>query len=174
MRELFVVRHGESEGNARGIMSGRGPCRLTEKGRQDAVAVAALMGALGWKPDRVVTSPLPRCVETAERIGAGVPVFDEAFIEIDCGDATGRPFSELEEEHPEFFLRPASEWRGFSEFSGESDDALIERVGAGLDALPRDEAILIVTHGAVFKGVLAHVLGLRTPYFLDLRNGTCM
>ena len=174
MRELFVVRHGESEDNAGRIVSGRGPCRLTEKGRNEAAAVAALMKALGWKPDRVVTSPLPRCVETAEHIGAGAAIPNEAFTEIDCGRATGRLFAELEEEHPGFFLRPASEWRGFSEFSGESDDALIERVGAGLDALPDDEAILLVTHGAVFKGVLAHLLGLRTPYFLDLRNGTCM
>ena len=179
MRELFLARHGESEGNAGGIVQGRGAYRLTEKGRADADAVGALMERLGWRPDRIVTSPLPRCAETAERIaprlGMGTETeTDDAFTEIDCGTAAGRRFSELEAEHPEFFLRPASEWCGFSEFGGESDDELIVRVGAGLDALPSDESILIVTHGAVFKGVLAHLLGLRTPYFLDLRNDTCM
>lgn len=178
MRELFVVRHGEAEGNALGIAQGRLPYPLTERGREQAAHVAQLMTRLGWAPTCAVSSPLTRCVQTAEivaeRLGLGAPQTDEAFTEIDCGTATGQTFSSLRESYPGFFDRPASEWLGFKELGGESDDELIERVGAGLDALPRDERILLVTHGAVFKGILAHLLGFSTQFFLDLRCGTCL
>lgn len=178
MRELFVVRHGESEGNAKGLAQGRLPFPLTERGRVQARQVAEMMRAFGWRPDRVVTSPLLRCVETAEIVagclGFPVPLPDDSFTEIDCGRATGRPFAELEREHPGFFRRPASQWLGFSELGGESDEEVVARVGMGLDRLPEGASVLLVTHGAVFKGVLAHLVGLKTQFFLDLRNTTCL
>jgi len=178
LRELFVVRHGESEGNAKGLAQGRLPFPLTGRGRAQARRVADVMQALRWQATRVVTSPLVRCTETAEIIsdalGFPPPLPNEAFTEIDCGRATGRPYADLERDHPDFFRRPASQWLGFAELGGESDDEVIERVGRGLDALPEEDSILLVTHGAVFKGVLAHLVGLRTQFFLDLRNTTCM
>lgn len=178
LRELFVVRHGEAVGNAKGLAQGRLPFPLTDRGRAQARRIADVMRALGWQPDRVVTSPLARCAETAGIVAASAgfpaPLPDDAFTEIDCGTATGRAFKDLEREHPAFFLRPASQWLGFAEFGGESDDDVIARVGAGLDRLPQGGSVLLVTHGAVFKGVLAHLMGLRTQFFLDLRNTTCM
>jgi broad specificity phosphatase PhoE len=178
LREIFVVRHGESEGNAKGLAQGRLPFPLTDRGRAQARRVAEVMGALGWRPDHVVTSPLRRCVETAGILagahGFPPPLPMDAFTEIDCGSASGRPFAELEREHPGFFRRPASQWLGFAELGGESDDDVVARVGRGLDALPAGRSVLLVTHGAVFKGVLAHLLGLRTQFFLDLRHTTCL
>jgi broad specificity phosphatase PhoE len=176
VRELIVVRHGESEGNARGLAQGRLPFPLTERGRGQARQVALMVRALGWRPERVVTSPLPRAAETAailaHALGFPPPLPIDAFSEIDCGTATGRPFEDLEREHPGFFRRPASQWLGFTEFGGESDDDVVARVGRGLDAL--EGSVLLVTHGAVFKAVLAHLVGLRTQFFLDLRHTTCM
>jgi len=178
VREIVVVRHGESEGNARGLAQGRLPYPLTDRGRGHARRVAEVLRALGWRPAHVRSSPLPRCVETAEIIAAELrlppPVPDQAFTEIDCGRATGRAYSELEREHPQFFHRPASEWLGFRELGGESDDDLLRRVAAGLDRLPAEASVLLVTHGAVFKGVLAHLVGLHTQFFLDLRHTTCL
>jgi broad specificity phosphatase PhoE len=178
MRAIIVVRHGESEGNAKGLLQGRLPFPLTERGRAQAEEVAAMIGDLGWRPDLVVTSPLPRCTETASilraRLGFPEPLPDPAFTEIDCGSATGRPFAELERGHPEFFRRLASRWLGFSELGGESDEEVIARVGEGLRRMPEDASVLLVTHGACFKGVLANLAGLRTPFFLDLRNSTVM
>jgi len=177
MRELIVLRHGESEGNAAGLVQGRRPYPLTDAGREQASCAAGMLRALEWQPTYVVTSPLVRCVQTAgivqERLGLPDAVKQDAFTEIDCGRATGHTFAEMRETHPGFFDRPASEWLGFQELGGESDADLIARVGAGLDALP-DERVLLVTHGAVFKGVLAHLLGLHTQFFLDLRYTTTL
>jgi broad specificity phosphatase PhoE len=178
VRELVVCRHGESEGNRKGLAMGRGPYPLTPLGRRQAEQMAAAIEALDWHPTLLVTSPVPRCVETAEILAAGLsvpaPMEQEAFTEIDCGSATGRPFDALRKEHPGFFDRPASQWLGFHELGGEADAEIVERVGKGLDALPREESVLLVTHGAVFKGVLAHLLGLTTQFFVDLRHTTLM
>lgn len=173
-----MVRHGESEGNALRLAQGRSAHPLTPRGRAQAGAVAALARGLRWRPGRVVTSPLPRCTETAgilaEALAAPAPLEDVAFTEIDCGRATGVPFETLRRDHPEAFARPVAEWGGFEAFGGESPEALFARVARGLDALPRGEAVLLVTHGAVFKAVLAHLVGLRARLLLDLRNGTCL
>jgi len=176
--ELVVVRHGESEGNARGLAQGRRPYPLTPRGRAQAETVARALDRLGWRPTHVVSSPVHRCVETAtilvRALGAPAPVLDDAFTEIDCGRATGRAFADLEAEHPEFFARPPSQWLGFAALGGESDADLLARVGRGLDALPAEERVLLVTHGAVFKGVLHHLLGFPTRFLLELRNDTCL
>ena len=112
-----------------------------------------MMRALGWRPDRVVTSPLRRCVETAEIVAASAgfpaPLPDDAFTEIDCGEATGRAFTDLEREHPGFFLRPASQWLGFSEFGGESDDVVSSLERRGLTPANMNGAGQIVAAGTM-------------------------
>ena len=178
MRELVVVRHGESEGNVQGIAQGELPFPLTERGREQARAAARVVRDLGWTPEEVVSSPTVRCLQSAEEIagelGLGAPRPDPAFTEIDSGLGTGLTFAEMRKRYPDLFDRPASEWLGFRDIGGESDDELIARVGRGLDALPDESRLLLVTHGAVFKGVLAHLMGFHTQFFLELRNATCL
>jgi broad specificity phosphatase PhoE len=161
VRELIVVRHGETEGNLEGIAQGRRPYPLTERGRDQARAVARFLGGVGWQPELWLTSPVVRCVETAAivtaELGVAPAVEDAAFTEIDPGEAEGKPFGATA--------------TGFEEYGGESDVELFARVGAGLDALP-DASVLIVTHGGVFKAILHHLLAFRG--WLGLRCGTCM
>ena len=161
-----MVRHGETEANVAGIAQGRRPYSLTERGRAQAHAAARLIARIGWAPTVTVTSPVVRCVETADivtdHLGVPDPVRDDAFTEIDPGEAEGRAYSDL------------SAADGFERFGGESDTDLFARVGNGLDALPRDETILMVTHGGVFKAILRHLMSLHGPYWLGLRCGTCM
>ncbi len=181
VRELVVVRHGESTGNAQGLAQGRLDYPLTERGRDDVRAAAARMTENGWTFSHRVTSPVQRCVESAELLvgalgGAAFDV-DEAFTEIDCGSATGRRYRDVMKEHPQFFERPANEWLGFAELGGESNAELLARVGAGLDAIGARDPIarvLLVTHGGVFKAVLAHLLALPTNFFLDLQYSSIL
>jgi len=164
--ELIVVRHGEAAGNARGIVQGREPFALTATGREQARVVGQFIARIGWAPARIVTSPVVRARETAAIVGSGIGISDatpvEAFAEIDPGRAVGQPIADF------------SAAAGMEAHGGESVDSLYRRVADGLDALPRDEPLLIVTHGCVFKAVLAHLLDWRGDYWLDLRCGTCM
>jgi len=173
------VRHGETAQNAAGLFTqGMLAHPLTENGREEASAAARLIRAHDWQPEHLVTSPLQRCVETAEivrtTLGLSAATRDPAFTEIDPGALTGLSWQEIYEAHPELAARPANEWRGFAEFHGESQESLFSRVAAGLDALPEDARVLLVTHGGVFKAILAHLLGLSSDYFLGLRTGSCM
>lgn len=161
MTELWVVRHGESEGNAAGIVQGRDPYPLTPLGREQAKTVARFLDRVGCEPEVVVTSPVQRCVETAAILGypdAGTGI---AFAEIEPGSAQGEPIGKY------------AAIEGMDPYGGESVADLYERVAAGLDALPKAR-VLIVTHGCVFKAVLAHLLGLDGRYWLGLEYGTCM
>lgn len=179
MRELIVVRHGETAQNAAGLFTqGMLAHPLTDAGREEAAAAARLIRAHDWQPEHLVSSPLQRCVETAEilRTSLGLPAAreDTAFTEIDPGALTGLSWKEIHEAHPKLAARPANEWRGFAEFGGESQESMFSRVAAGLDALPEDAHVLLVTHGGVFKAILASLLGLSSDYFLGLRTGSCM
>ena len=107
VRELVVLRHGEGEGNARGLVQGRMDLPLTERGRGQARMAAELLRAHRWVPAQVVSSPQQRCLGTAtlvcEALGLEPPVTDEAFVDLDVGQAEGRTMAELVRAHPEVF-----------------------------------------------------------------------
>ena len=177
MRELVVLRHGEGEGNARRLVQGRMDLPLTERGRGQARMAAELLRAYGWVPTLVVSSPQQRCFGTAtlvcEALGLEPPVPDEAFMDLDVGQAEGRTMAELVRAHPEVFARSAWQWR-FEEVGGESREQLMTRVAQGLERLPDSESLLLVSHGAVFKAVLKHLLGMQPDWLLDLRMCTAL
>jgi broad specificity phosphatase PhoE len=83
---LILVRHGESEANAAGLLSGRSEVSLTEKGRaQVAVLSDAVAGAV-----RLISSPLGRARQTADLLGLGLDVeTDERWTEVDYGEFEG-------------------------------------------------------------------------------------
>lgn len=114
---VLLVRHGRTTANASGVLAGWLPgVNLDEVGREQADAVGRRLREAGLAPVRLVSSPLPRCVETAERILAfgeaqadtdaeagteagGIPLdVDERLGECRYGAWTGRPLSELAQE----------------------------------------------------------------------------
>jgi len=155
---FIVVRHGRTRSNAAGLFLGHADPPLDVRGEAQADAVAAaLEGA-----SRVVTSPLQRAVQTAERIAArsGVPVeVDRRFIELDYGEWDERPLADVD---------PGewAAWRSdlaFAPPGGESLHALGERVRAGLDDLvesARRSDVVIVTHVSPLKAAIAWSLGV--------------
>jgi 2,3-bisphosphoglycerate-dependent phosphoglycerate mutase len=62
---LILLRHGESEWNARNLFTGWVDVDLTEKGRGEAVRAGELIKELDRQPDVVYTSLLRRAINTA-------------------------------------------------------------------------------------------------------------
>ena len=86
---LVLLRHGESEWNAKNLFTGWVDVGLSEKGRAEAVRGGQLLGGAGLRPDVVHTSLLRRAIRTAEL----------ALDEIDLGWLPVRRSWRLNERH---------------------------------------------------------------------------
>jgi 2,3-bisphosphoglycerate-dependent phosphoglycerate mutase len=63
---LVLLRHGESEWNAKNLFTGWVDVGLTEKGKAEAARAGELLRDAGLRPDVVHTSLLRRAIRTAE------------------------------------------------------------------------------------------------------------
>ena len=151
---LWIVRHGRTASNASGLLLGRADPPLDDVGREQAAALAASVPEVG----RVISSPLQRCVATAEVFGVPVDV-DERWIELDYGEWDQTPLSSLPAEtwarwRDDLHLRPPG---------GETIAELGERVRAACDDLLAEAAerdVVVVTHVSPFKAAMAWAMGV--------------
>ena len=150
---LILVRHGRTAANASGELLGRRDPALDEEGRSQALAIGRALDHV----DRVVSSPLRRCRETAEAIGRPVEI-DERFIELDYGALEGTPVADV----------PSTTWAAWRADTawrpeaGESLDDLAARVWPALsdliaDATTRD--VVVVSHVSPIKAAVAWAIG---------------
>ncbi|MBW4061465.1 2,3-bisphosphoglycerate-dependent phosphoglycerate mutase [Candidatus Saccharibacteria bacterium] len=93
MGKLVIVRHGESEWNARGVWTGTTDVHLTAKGRADAAKMGELLGDVRF--DHAFASEQVRTHETLDELlktaaQSDVPrSYSHALDERDYGDYTG-------------------------------------------------------------------------------------
>ncbi|QND44529.1 2,3-bisphosphoglycerate-dependent phosphoglycerate mutase (plasmid) [Rhizobium lusitanum] len=92
--KLALVRHGQSEGNARNVFTGWSDLPLIAVGIKEAHAVAQQLTVLGFTFDLVYCSALQRAQETAaiivQDLGLHVDaVLDVSLNERDYGELTG-------------------------------------------------------------------------------------
>ena len=65
MKTLVLLRHGESEWNAKGLFTGWVDVGLSEVGKQEAISGGQLLSQSGMRPDTLHTSVLTRAIQTA-------------------------------------------------------------------------------------------------------------
>lgn len=63
---LILLRHGESEWNAKNLFTGWVDVRLSEKGQAEALSAGLLLKSRGLNPDVLHTSLLRRAIHTAQ------------------------------------------------------------------------------------------------------------
>jgi probable phosphomutase (TIGR03848 family) len=178
MTTVLLVRHGRSTANTAGVLAGRTPgVNLDERGETQAVELAARLMPVHL--DAVVSSPLERTRQTAERLVAGregtLFEVDERFTECDYGTWSGRQLSALAEEplwrtvqaHPAAAAFP----------DGESLAALSARAVAAVRAwnakLGEQATYAVVSHGDVIKAIAADALGLHLDLFQRIHVDPC-
>jgi 2,3-bisphosphoglycerate-dependent phosphoglycerate mutase len=71
MSTLILIRHGESDWNAKGLFTGWVDAALSDRGRAEAEHAGRLLAHAGLRPDVLHTSVLSRAIETAN-IALGV------------------------------------------------------------------------------------------------------
>ncbi len=157
LKHFYMIRHGQTEANARQVMAGSTDSPLTDTGRAQAKAVQSVVQALEIKPKAIIHSDLSRARDTAHIINEvlEVPMHEEADIaEIHSGDWEGKPWAECEDLLDGWPTPPNGE--AFSEFCARL------RKGKKLHLEQHDGPILMVCHGGVFRG-MGGIYGLNTP-----------
>lgn len=165
---FYLVRHGESEGNARRTFQGRLDMPLAETGRAQARAVGA------WLADKGIgclyTSPLLRAAETAH-IAAGTcgpnvqPRCDETFVEMDTGIFSGLGYDEAQVRYPEIFAAfRGQSWEAVPQ--AEKAEALYARAIAAWTllrerAVSGEKALACISHSGFIQWMLRATFGCR-------------
>lgn len=114
--------------------------------------------------DRVVTSALPRTVQTAQEVlgelrSAQAIERVPALNEIRGGRVVDIPAADLEREYAQAFAGVIPESQRY--LRGESFGAMLDRVYPALDALvaqPGWDTLLLVLHGAINRAILSYAL----------------
>ncbi len=153
MRELWLVRHAETEWALAKRHTGRTDIPLTDSGRRHAAALAPRLADHDFS--LVLGSPLGRARETAALAGFGERVQDrDALLEYDYGDYEGRRTEEIRAERPDWFL-----WRDGVP-GGESPDDVGARVdGVIAEARGVEGDVVCFAHGHVLRVLAARWLG---------------
>lgn len=175
MTYLFLIRHGENEWTERGALAGRTPgVHLNEKGHQQAQDVAQ---RLKEQPiSAVYSSPLVRCVETAQPLAdaLNLPVrIEPGVLEVDYGDWRGGELKELGK-RPEWQLVQLFPG-GFRFPGGETLRETQSRVIATLERIRTahaGQAVAIYAHGDVLRTCLAYYIGTPLDLFQRIQIST--
>jgi probable phosphoglycerate mutase len=158
-RRLYLMRHGDvAYFDARGRPLRPHAVSLTPDGETQARAAAAAFEGIRF--DRVVTSGLPRTLETARLVAPDAePESWPELRELEPGRLADIPRGGLEEAFLGAFRGAVPEERRF--LGGETVGSLLDRVLPAVDRLLADDAwdvVLVVLHGGVNRAILSHAL----------------
>jgi broad specificity phosphatase PhoE len=168
---IFLARHGESDWNVEKRFQGHSDRPLTERGREQAHALANLVGF--EKIDAIYTSPPSRARETAEIVAAHAGLEAVALPElreVDTGSWSGLSRADVEARFPDGFARWRSGGSGWED--GESYEEMAERVIGALRRIAEDHPdgrVLVVSHGGPIRAIHAAAEGLAIKDFRRLK-----
>jgi broad specificity phosphatase PhoE len=161
MGELIILRHGETAWSRSGLHTGRTDLPLTERGEDQARALAPPVASL--RVLRAFASPAIRAWRTAQLIGLDNVESDPDLWEWDYGGYEGRTTPEIREDRPGWYLWDDGVIPGDAHHPGES----VEQVGRRVDAV-LDRARPLLDRGNVALVAHGHVLRVLTARWLDL------
>jgi broad specificity phosphatase PhoE len=168
---LLLARHGQSDWNASHRWQGRADRPLTERGREQARALAARLAHI--ELDAVYSSDLRRAWETADEVARaqGLDVIQVPDLaEVDVGSWSGLTREEAEERFPDGYRRWLNGEPGWED--GETYEEMAERVLAAVRTIAAEHEggrALVVSHGGPIRAIHAAALGLDVHSYRRLR-----
>jgi len=166
--ELYLIRHGQTEGNLSNLYVGRTDQLLTEKGIQ--VAQQCAQAGCFPQAERAYVTPLQRTQQTAAILfPAAEQIVVDDFIEMNFGDFEGKHSAELRG-NPDYVSWVEAE-RIPSCPNGESGIEFSARVCDALTRLIADafengeERLFIVTHGGVGMTLMTRFARPELPFY---------
>ena len=165
---IYFVRHGETEQNAKKTYYGSLDVNLNEKGVAQALKLKGKLQNI--KFDKVFVSERLRAVETCNYIigeAKQQPVVDERINEMNFGVFEGKTYEELCAAYPEEVKAWQKDWKEFCPQEGESYVMFYEKVKNFMEYLLTLEAanVLVVTHGGVIRTMYCYILGENLDFY---------
>ena len=172
---LFLVRHGQTEANLRGVFCGLTDLALTPLGVEQAGDVASWLADVAFADG--VSSQLLRARHTADIVLAGHPLnagINDQLNEMNFGEWEMRHHLDLQREDPEAWAAWVADWQQASPTGGESFIQFSNRVESVVQSLlstnshqtnrhqtnRHDNNQLLVAHQGVLSLMLARLLAM--------------
>jgi probable phosphoglycerate mutase len=178
---LYLIRHGQSAGNAEGRFGGHGPTPLSDLGRRQAEMTAKALAKEGISA--IYSSDLTRAVETAEPLARllDLPIHQSpAFRERHVGVLEGLTFDESKEAYPKDYYALVNRNIHHVITKGESYRHLLRRITQKVNEVLRihqGERVAIFSHTGAICFLTLHLLGAihrgtkQTPWLITSNCG---
>lgn len=180
---IYLIRHGQSEGNAGGFLQGSQDYGLSELGRRQAIALADWLNRQGIRPSVLYTSPLKRTLQTAqlltEQLELPAPVARDELREYYAGKLEGLTYAQSVERFPHHAARTLNQRGDFSAYGGESREQMrsrLKRLIRDIQDLPAEDDIAVIGHGGCLYQLICLWCGWPAPrhIFTHLTNCCCL
>jgi len=180
-KTVYLIRHGQPETGfgQESVCLGRKDVPLSQEGRSQASRLGSFfLREWAEQPALIFTSPLQRCVRTAQIMAeaAGWKKTEimtvDGFTEVDTGIWDGLPFTRIRKQYPQAWAERGAHMGSFRIPGGET---LQEAGTRFLAALRRvlsengDERILVVSHAGVIRACLCLLEGKDMDGALDYK-----
>lgn len=179
MTTVYLVRHGRTPANEKGILAGRTKgVFLDELGVLQAETLARTLENIEFK--KIIVSPMERCQQTARILNQlskypSKPNIDSGINECDYGDWSNKKLSTL---------RRKPLWKNIQERpsgvqfpKGEKMSSMLDRMKTTIfenaAKLKNDDNMLVVSHGDPIRSFIADSLGIHLDNFQRITIDPC-
>ena len=182
MASLLLLRHGQILANRKGLWHGSTDSPLTWRGKRQAERTARHIQQQLEQQQltlaAIYTSPLERCVHTAQRVAERLNMEAEVIgdlAEYAIGEWEGMPFKHLAATHD--FVTRATEDPQFAPPGGESINTVAARIVRAIESIHHshldDEQVLIVGHGAALAVALGSLIDGDPTRWVEYHFANC-
>ena len=172
--KIYIVRHGQDQDNANGLLNGHRDTALTEIGLGQANQIAAKIQDANLVFDKVYSSPLERAYKTAEIIADKLhlpqPEKLNLLIERDFGIMSGQKVNDIEQLCSPHLLKTNTITYFLEAEGAETFPQVQDRASQILKFLAdnhNDQNILLVTHGDLGKMLYAEYYNIDWRVVLE-------
>ncbi len=161
--KIYLVRHGETDWNLRGIFYGWTDCDINETGIGQAHQLKNFFDSLEY--DGIYASDLLRATHTAEIISENRNMEVQrmsCFRELFYGDWENKESTYIKENHGDTLKRWMQEWQSSTLPGGEAFQEFYKRVTEGLLQVIKENKsknIIIVSHNGPMSAMLCYLTG---------------
>ena len=156
MNKIYIVRHGKTDWNVKGLLQGSADIEINEEGIEQAHELAKLINF--DEIDVCICSPLKRTRKTAEILIGDKKdiIYDDMIVERGFGDFEGKPINFD-------FIAPQWDYKlNDSSNNIESLQDCLARADKFLKKIKKEypnKTILIISHGTFIKALHFNLIG---------------